>query len=75
LEDVKHLGELRGQELAEKRANVDAGKKIARAAGSPIRTGVVAERLIIEGELHERGHRQGTAFTDVVGETGFDANP
>ena len=61
-----HLGELDFEQLAEERADVDAGKKIARAAGTLGRAGVVAELGIVEREIHERGHRQGTAFTDQI---------
>ena len=75
LKDRRHLGDLRCEQLAEERTDIDAGKKIARAAGTLGRAGVVADARIVERELHERGHRQGTAFTDVVGETGFDASP
>src|SRR5258705_3222582 len=52
--------------MAEERDNVDAGKKIARAAGSPGRAGVITELGLIQRELHERGHRQRRAFTDQV---------
>ena len=60
----RHLGDLDFEQLAEHRADVDAGKKIARAPGSLGGAGVVAELGIVEREVHERGHRQGTAFPD-----------
>ena len=64
--NLRHLGDLDLEEVAEHRANVDAGKKIARAAGSLGRAGVITELRVVERELHERGHRQGPAFTDQV---------
>ena len=63
---LRHLGDLDLEEVAEHRANVDAGKKIARAAGSLGRAGVVTELRVVEREVHERGHRQGPAFMDQV---------
>ena len=42
-EERSHLGDLRREQLAEHRADVDAGKKIARAAGSLGRAGVIAD--------------------------------
>ena len=71
LENRRHLGELRGQQFAEQWTDVDAGKKIARAAGTLGRAGVVAERAIVKCELHERGHGERTAFSDQIRETGF----
>jgi hypothetical protein len=58
------FGELCFEELAEHGADVDARKKIARAAGTLARAGVVAELGMVERKLHERGHRQGATFTD-----------
>ena len=83
LENRRHLGELRGQQLAEQWADVDAGKKIARAAGSQGGAGVVTELGIVQREIHERGHGERTAITDEVREetglggwdSGFEAPP
>ena len=61
-----HLGELNFQQLAKKSTHVDAGKKIARAAGSLGRTGVVAELGIVERQIHERRHREGAALTNHI---------
>ncbi len=63
---VPHLGELDFEKLAEDRADVDAGKKIARAPGSLGGAGVVAELRIVESEVHERGHRERAAVVDRV---------
>src|SRR2546428_136662 len=57
LEDARDLGELDFEELAEQRTDIDAGKKIARAARSLVRAGVVAELGMVEREVHERSHR------------------
>src|SRR5262245_14346187 len=43
-----HLGELDFEELAEQRTDVDAGKKIARAARSLGGAGVVAELRVVK---------------------------
>src|SRR5262245_50880985 len=64
IENAGHLGELDFEELAEERADVDAGKKIARATGSLVGAGVVAELGMVEREVHERGHRHRAAFAD-----------
>ena len=61
-----HLGELNFQQLAKKSTHVDAGKKIARAAGTLGRAGVIADLGIVECEIHERGHRQGAAFPNHI---------
>ena len=66
IRNLKYFGELDFEELAEQRPDVDAGKKIARAAGSLGRAGVVAELGIVEREVHERGHRQGAALTNHI---------
>ena len=58
LEQFSHLGHLNCEELAEQRSDIDAGKKIARAARPLGRAGVVAELGIVERQIHERGHRQ-----------------
>ena len=63
-----HFSELDFQQLAEEGPDVDAGKKIARAAGSLGRTGVVAEVGVVERQIHERGHRHRAAFTDDIGD-------
>ena len=65
-EQPRHLRELDLEELAEERADVDAGKKIARAARTSGGAGVVAELRIVEGELHERGHRDRAALTNHI---------
>src|SRR5207253_11132373 len=70
-EEARHLGELNFEQLAEQRADVDAGKEIARAARTPGGAGVVAKLRMVERELHERGHRNRAAFTDDVGDPGF----
>src|SRR5204863_4356368 len=66
VQDLRHFRDLHGEELAEDRADVDAGKKIARAAGSPGRAGVVAELGVVKREIHERGHRHRPAFANHV---------
>src|ERR1051325_4357061 len=58
---LKYLGELDFQELSEQRAHIDARKKTARAPRTLGGAGVVAERGIVEREIHERGHRHGAA--------------
>ena len=63
---LRHLGDLDLEQVAEQRADVDAGKKIARASGSLGGAGVVAELGVVEREIHERGHRQRAAFADQV---------
>ena len=63
-ENREHLGELRGEQLAEQRPDVDARKKIARASRSSGRAGVVADLGVVERELHERGHRQRAVLLD-----------
>ena len=63
-----HLGESDCEQLAEERADIDAGKKIARAAGSLGRAGVVTELGIVEREVHERGDRERAAA--VLGSIG-----
>ena len=52
------------EQLAEDRADIDAGKKIARPPGTLGGAGVVAELGMVERQVHERGHREGAAFTD-----------
>src|SRR5204863_9066335 len=69
----RHLCDLHREQFAEYRADVDAGKKIARAAGTLGRAGVVAVIGIVERELHERGHSERTAITDQVLEPGLGA--
>src|SRR5439155_26450029 len=59
-----HLIQLTFTELTEQRTGVDAGKKIAPATGSPVGAGVVTELGMVKRQLHERGHRHRTAFTD-----------
>ncbi len=54
------------EKLAEERPDVDAGKKIARAARSLGGAGVVADVGVVEREVHERGHGQRAAFLDEV---------
>ena len=56
LEKGGHLGDLDGEQLAEDGPDVDAGKKIARAARSLGGAGVVAELAVVERKVHERGH-------------------
>ena len=63
-EDREHLRELPREQLAEERADVDAGKKIARASRSLGRAGVVTDLGIVKREIHERGHRQQAALLD-----------
>ncbi len=63
-QDAGHLGDLLGEQLAEQRTDVDAGKKIARASRALDGAGVVAEVGMIERGIHERGHRHGAAFAD-----------
>ena len=70
-EDGRHLRELCFQQRAKQRADVDAGKKIARAARSLNRAGVVPVLGIVEREIHERGHGERTTITDQVREMGF----
>src|SRR5437667_370328 len=59
-----HFIQLTFKELTEQRTGVDAGQKIARATGSPVGAGVVTELGMVKRQLHERGHRHRTAFTD-----------
>ncbi len=66
-----HFGELHFEQLAEERSDVDAGKKIARAAGTLGRAGVVTELVVVEREIHERGHREGTALPNQIGDQSF----
>ena len=54
-----HLRELLGEQLAEERAHIDAGKEMARASGLPGRASVEAEAGMVETQLHERGERHG----------------
>src|SRR5262245_36899865 len=49
---LRHLGDLDLEEVAEYRADVDAGKKIARAAGPLRRAGVIAELGVIKRQIH-----------------------
>src|SRR5262245_12079248 len=75
---MKHLGELRFDELAEERSDVDAGKEIARASRTPGRADVVADLRIVERQLHERGHGQRAALSDGLHDvraTFFDLRP
>src|SRR2546427_130024 len=71
VEQAEHFLDLDFEELAEERTDIDARKKIARAAGSLGRAGVVAELGIVKRQLHERGHRQWTALADALGESRF----
>ena len=57
-EEVRHFRELGGQELSEQRADIDAGKKVARAPGTLGSAGVVTGLAVIERALHERRDRQ-----------------
>src|SRR5262245_41916481 len=63
-----HLGDLRFEQLAEQGTDVDAGKKIARATRTSGGAGVITELGMVKRELHERGHRQRTAFTQELRE-------
>src|SRR5689334_7385332 len=62
----EHLGDLNLEQLAEDGADVDAGKKIARAARSSGGAGVVAELVVVEREIHERGDRHRAALTNQI---------
>src|ERR1700758_1683147 len=64
--NCRHLGDLNLEELAKEGADIDAGKKIARASRPPGRAGVVAELGIVKSRLHERGHRHRAALTDRI---------
>jgi len=64
IQNGRHFRQLPLQKLAEQRTGVDAGKKVAGAAGSPVGAGVVTELGMVKRQLHERGHRHRTAFTD-----------
>src|SRR5919206_119327 len=59
------------KQLAEQRADVDAGKKIARAAGTLVRAGVVPELGVIKSELHERGDGHRTTYMELVEQCHF----
>jgi hypothetical protein len=48
LQNLPHLGKLLCEQLAEDRSDVDAGKKIARAASLLGRAGVVAKLRMVE---------------------------
>src|ERR1700704_6428478 len=65
-EDVCHLGDLSREQLTKDRSDIDAGKKIARAAGSLGRAGIVAQLGMIERQIHERGHREWPAFVNEL---------
>src|SRR5438876_2599325 len=66
MQNFSHFCELCGEKLAKQWPNVHAGKKIARAAGSSGRTGVVTELRMVKRQLHVRGHRHRAAFTDYI---------
>ena len=61
-----HLGNLRGDELAEQWPEIGAGHKIARGSGSTGRAGVVTKLVVIQRAVHERGDRERAAFMDLL---------
>ena len=52
------LRDLRGQAATEQRSDVDAREEVARASGPARFARVVAERGVVERQLHERGECQ-----------------
>src|SRR5262249_4613869 len=63
---LSHLDNLDGEKLAEEGPDVDAGKKLARTARSLGRAGVIPDRWIVKGKVHERGHRHRAAFANPI---------
>src|SRR5258707_2117610 len=57
---------LNGEQLAEHGPDVDARKKIARAAGTLSGAGVITKLGMVEREVHERGHRERAASTHYI---------
>jgi hypothetical protein len=65
-QQMRHLAELDGQQLAEQRTHIDAGKEIARTTRPLVSAGVVAELGIVQRTIHERGDRHRAALTDAL---------
>src|SRR4029079_4239152 len=70
-EQLRHFSDLHFEQLAEQWTDVDAGKKIARASGSPGRAGVVAGVGIVKSKLHERGNRYRATFLELLNQRHF----
>jgi hypothetical protein len=66
LEQSSHFENLLSEKRAEDGSDVDAGKKIARAARSLGGAGVVTDVGIVEREVHERGHSHRAAFLNEL---------
>jgi hypothetical protein len=61
---VPHLLDLYRDHLAENRPDVDAREEVPVPSGSLCGAGVIPVLVVIEGKIHERGHREWTAFAD-----------
>ena len=66
LENAGHLADLELEQFSEERADIDAGKEIARASRPLGHAGVVTEFGIVKREIHERGHRHRAACTNDI---------
>ena len=69
-EQPAHLVELGGQQRAELRADVHARIEVAGASRPPARAGVVAQRRVVQRQLHERRHRQRSTVADAPDDQG-----
>ena len=66
-EQPKHVAELFREQLAEDGTDIHAGKKIARAACSLGRAGVIAVLWMVERDVHELGEADWPVRVDASG--------